>query len=94
VHAAPSDATLVLDDARLNENPFDGAFASDGLQHRLQASAPGFLPETRLVPFEGGDVTIDVVLQKAPAAAPAHGSKATGAGTAPSRPKLEDDPWK
>ena len=38
VHVVPIDAVLSLDDAELPNNPFDGSFAKDALEHRVQAS--------------------------------------------------------
>ena len=98
IQASPSDATLVLDDAELPSNPFTGSFAKDSLEHRVRASRPGYVTETKLVRFDE-DVMIDLSLAKAEVEAGGGTAKPVKPGPAnpqtPSgRPKLDEDPWR
>jgi serine/threonine-protein kinase len=69
VRARPSDAALLLDGAPLT-NPFSGAFAQDGLVHRVEATCAGFHGATRLVRFDGAPVALVIDLEAAPVPSP------------------------
>jgi hypothetical protein len=100
VWATPSDATLFLDDAELPANPFAASFPADALEHRVRASRAGFVPDAKLVRFDGTDVTMRFDLTRAAVdAGEAHASsRRSGAESARDhdggRPALDDDPWK
>ncbi len=61
----PSKATIFLDDAPLDGNPIERSVAIDHTSHRVRASAPGFVPHSQPVVFNG-DHTVHIILQAAP----------------------------
>jgi serine/threonine protein kinase len=100
VTATPTDATLFLDDAELPANPFVASFPADALEHRVRASRAGFVPDAKLVRFDGTDVAMRFDLTRATAdAGEAHAaSRRSGPEAARDhdggRPALDDDPWR
>jgi hypothetical protein len=93
VKASPTAATLTLDDAAIT-NPFSGSFERDAIEHRLQATCPGYATEARLVRFDGADVSFELNLQKVTEIAPKpKGKTAPGAPPKPTRPPLDKDPY-
>ncbi len=110
VTATPADATLYLDDAELPQNPFDGAFAVDALEHRVRATRAGLTTDTKLVRFDQGEVAVDFRLNAAVTARDVSRARAGAVQSAPSRaaapaavrgvdgdagrPALDEDPWK
>jgi serine/threonine-protein kinase len=71
--AIPKDARILVDGAVLPSNPFDGKFVKDGLVHRLQFDANGFLPQNRMIVFDK-DLAVDVPLVPRPRQAEPAGS--------------------
>ena len=93
VTASPATATLTLDDAAIT-NPFSGSFGRDAVEHRLQASCPGYATEARLVRFDAADVRFELNLQKVAEVAPKPKGKAPPqAAPKPTRPPLDKDPY-
>jgi hypothetical protein len=93
VRASPPEALITLDDAPLT-NPFSGSFSRDALQHRLQVARDGFVPEGRLLRFDGDDVALAIDLARAHDAGSSD-SRSRGASPrgAPARPQLDKDPY-
>lgn len=58
---SPKTATAKLDGAALSQSPFVAQMPRDGTAHRLEVTAPGFVPQTRMLSYES-DVDLDVVL--------------------------------
>jgi serine/threonine protein kinase len=109
VRAAPEGSVLFLDDAPLPSNPYSAKLPVDSLDHRIRASAPGFVQETKFVRFDGGDLSLDFSLKATPqpvASTPTAPEKPAPKPAAPKgefgdgrpkpapRPTLETDPWK
>ncbi len=69
----PPPATL---ESRLApaDNPFDGKLMKDGALHRVQAEAPGFSAQSRLLVFDR-DQSLDLALQPRPRAVEPPGMK-------------------
>jgi serine/threonine protein kinase len=64
VRVSPENAHVSLDGKALSALPFHGKLKRDGLEHSVQASAPGYVTKTMIVPFDG-DRELSVVLQRA-----------------------------
>jgi serine/threonine-protein kinase len=64
VNAAPRDATLTLDGAPLQSNPFDAVQPRDGSVHQLVVSAPGHDPRSLELRFDH-DIDVEVRLAEA-----------------------------
>jgi serine/threonine-protein kinase len=80
LEATPREATLRLDGAALGANPFRGAMPRDGVAHRVEASAPGYRTDARVVVF---DRDVDLLLPLArEVAAPATSAPSVSAGAA------------
>jgi eukaryotic-like serine/threonine-protein kinase len=61
VSVLPKEAVLILDGAKLTDNPFDASVNKDATLHRLRASADGYEPEERMVTFDHDqDIRIDL----------------------------------
>ncbi len=88
--ATPPDAKLYIDDAPLDQNPFNGAFPKDGLSHRVKAEANGYTSKTEVVVFSQDAVTLDIPLAKRPAGWVAPVVKPTA--TAPASATAAPDP--
>lgn len=68
VATTPKDATITIDGADVPSNPFRGRYVNDGAMHRVQISAPGYVPRTEAVSFDH-DVSLTIALDKVPVAA-------------------------
>ena len=64
VNAVPREATLTLDGAALQGNPFDAARPRDGSVHQLVVSAPGHDPRSLELRFDH-DIDVEVRLAEA-----------------------------
>jgi serine/threonine-protein kinase len=80
----PAGAVAKLDGVPLAESPFVAQVPRDGSMHRVEVTAPGRKPETRMVSYEK-DVVVAVALVDAPPPEPAASvtSAATTASAAP-----------
>ena len=92
ISADPPEARVFLDDVALATNPFHGAMPKSPLAHRLRVTAPGFVPEERLVTLDR-DLQLELSLKAqaggtAPHEAPAaqYHPPAAGRGTATAAP--------
>ena len=63
--ASPAAARFTLDGRPLEGNPYKGRLVSDGVPHRLEATAPGFATETRTVTLDGA-VQVELSLKPEP----------------------------
>ncbi len=72
IKVTPANASVTVDDVNLPSNPFHRKYISDTATHQIRASAPGYLPKVTQVTFDA-NVTLDVSLEHAPVAVPAHG---------------------
>jgi serine/threonine-protein kinase len=64
--ASPGEAKIYIDDAPLDQNPFNGAFPKDGLSHRVKVEANGYVTKTEVVVFNQDSVSLNVTLNKRP----------------------------
>ncbi|MEY4514038.1 MAG: hypothetical protein RLZZ450_6160 [Pseudomonadota bacterium] len=85
IRVSPESAHVSLDGTTLPSLPFEADLERDALPHRVQASAPGYITKTMVVPFDS-DRELSVVLQPdtRAVATRAHPSPAR-AGQQPSR---------
>jgi serine/threonine-protein kinase len=65
VTAFPLAAEITLDGAPLPGNPYAGAVPADGVEHRIEATAPGFETASKVATFRP-DMDVDVVLSLTP----------------------------
>jgi eukaryotic-like serine/threonine-protein kinase len=82
----PAEGRILIDGAPLPSNPFDGRFPRDGMAHRLQFEAAGFLPQSRIIVFDK-DVALDLSLQPKPRSGAAD---PTGGGLKPKASPYDD----
>jgi hypothetical protein len=59
IAASPSDTEILLDGAKLDENPFTGQFPKDKALHRLEARSFGRVTEARMIRL---DQDLDLLL--------------------------------
>jgi hypothetical protein len=90
IFARPKDATIYVDGAKVDQNPFSAKFPTDGTAHRIRVEAAGFETHEEMVTF-ASDVKRDIVLSKspeptAPSAAPSASSSAEPAASASAPP--------
>jgi hypothetical protein len=64
LRARPARTQLFLDGEPLPHNPFFGTYLADGLVHSIEADAPGYLREARLLRFDG-DQALELTLASA-----------------------------
>jgi serine/threonine protein kinase len=101
LRAEPADAELLLDGVKV-QNPYTVALPVDAADHRVQATLPGYAAQARTVRFDGGDVMLDLMLERAPdgaaapsaSAPPRQGGRPGPAAPPRKQPKLDDDPWR
>jgi serine/threonine-protein kinase len=67
--AAPPATRFTLDGRPLDGNPFRGRLPRDGSSHRLEARAPGYVPEQRNLVLDGAVVEVELALEAVPRAA-------------------------
>jgi serine/threonine-protein kinase len=65
IEVEPKSAALSLDGRALADNPYHANEARDAREHVLLASAPGYLPLSKTLRFDG-DVSLRLQLQKQP----------------------------
>jgi serine/threonine-protein kinase len=65
IEVEPKNASLTLDGRALADNPYQAQQARDAREHVLLASAPGYLPLSKTLTFDG-DVSLRLQLQKQP----------------------------
>ncbi|HSN97230.1 MAG TPA: serine/threonine-protein kinase, partial [Candidatus Nanopelagicales bacterium] len=81
----PPHATVILDGARVEGNPFRGRFPRDGSAHQLEVRADGFRADRRVLAFDRDhDITIDLPRDGAPGSAPADSTEPAPAAPADS----------
>lgn len=98
VKATPKDATIAIDGARAESNPFEAKVERDGSLHRIRVEAPGYQVEERVVSFDD-DVSLEVELAPRSGAARPSGGMGTPAGATtttatPDAPPPATDPKK
>jgi len=71
IHVSPSVASIVLDGAELDGNPFSKQFQADGKVHHIRASATGYVAKSTTVKFDSTNVALDWSLERLPAPPPA-----------------------
>lgn len=88
----PAPATAKLDGAALVDSPFVAQMPRDGTAHRLEVTAPGFVPQTRMLTYER-DIDLDILLvEDAPApAASSAPAPLPGVGLPGARPQPNGD---
>ncbi|WP_437634493.1 serine/threonine-protein kinase [Sorangium sp. So ce854] len=103
IRARPAGARILLDGVELPSNPFEAKLVKDGAAHRIEITAPGHVPQRRMLVFDR-DIDLEVTLYMAqrgpvpsptPSAAPTATSQATAAPTATSgatAPPAQVDP--
>jgi eukaryotic-like serine/threonine-protein kinase len=64
IRVSPAFATLQIDDAELNSNPFVGRYRSDEAVHHVRASARGYITKTVAITFDA-NVKLDLSLEHA-----------------------------
>ncbi len=64
VTTTPPDAKVFLDDATLTGTT--AKYPKDGMSHRLRVEAPGYLPQSQWVTFDGKPITLNVKLDRVP----------------------------
>lgn len=69
IRVEPESAQLAIDGVEVEGNPWAGRFPQDGLQHRIEASSPGYEKAARFVAFDQ-DREVELVLERAPAKQP------------------------
>lgn len=74
IRATPSTSTISVDDAQVVGNPFRGNYRRDALMHHIRATAPGYTPAIRDVPFDS-NVRLELALQRTVAVAAPRGHK-------------------
>jgi serine/threonine-protein kinase len=67
IHVSPANALVTIDDVSLPANPFHRKYMSDPAQHKVRATAPGYLPKVETVTFDA-NVTLDLSLERQPVA--------------------------
>jgi serine/threonine-protein kinase len=65
INVTPQTATVHLDDAALPQNPFSGPMPSDTREHRVRATAPGYVAETKTLRLDR-DVSLEFELRPEP----------------------------
>ncbi|HET7539470.1 MAG TPA: serine/threonine-protein kinase [Polyangiaceae bacterium] len=69
IAASPSDTEILLDGAKLDENPFVGQFPKDATLHRLELRCVGRVPEARMIRLDQDlDLLVALPVDKAYAA--------------------------
>ena len=63
VNAVPATATIEIDGAQVTGNPFKGRYVGDGAMHQVHVTAPGHVPRTTAVSFDG-PVAIKIELDR------------------------------
>ena len=90
--ASPPAARFTLDGLSLQGNPYKGRLPSDEAPHTLEATAPGFVTETRPLRFDGAvQVELSLKPERTRAAARARPSEPPTARTA--KPIDTRDPY-
>ena len=92
IQASPSSAQLYVDDVAV-PNPYVADRATDGAAHSVRAEAPGYATKTAAFAFAGGDVTLDVALDRVPGEAPPVHLGAAKASPAPALPIAAPSTW-
>jgi eukaryotic-like serine/threonine-protein kinase len=80
----PVDATIFLDDEKLDGNPYRATLSHDGKEHQLRIEAPGRETRTRTIRADETSVTWEVELPLA--VDPAVSASTTATSTAPAVP--------
>lgn len=79
VIASPTNATISLDGAVLQGNPFKASFTRDDRAHTVRVAAPGYADTERVVSFNA-DVTLTITLEQADGATAAGATDTPGKG--------------
>ncbi len=79
IQVSPATAMVSIDDAdiELDGHPFHRRYLSDNSDHRVYASAPGYVAKSVTVVFNA-NVTLDLSLERIADAVPARPARATG----------------
>jgi len=82
IAASPPDTEILLDGAKLDENPFVGQFPKDSTLHRLELRCVGRVPEARMIRLDQDlDLLIALPIDKS------SGSRLSGAVAAAALPR-------
>lgn len=74
ISIAPANAEILIDGERTSANPFATSMPRSSKEHRIEATAPGYIKQEQMVVFDH-DIEVMMSLAAAPKSAPARGAK-------------------